>query len=167
MLPVVNERICVVVGRTRHKMMQIELQEAAKRGAQMIELRLDFLAKAPDFRRLLAGKPCPLIATVRRPEDGGRWGGTEEERQLLLRQAIVGGFDWVDCSDANASVLSFVRRGKSTDDVIRQQIVSNPHAPVKYRVNGVVRNMDAWYEAFHVNPSEELFLAPENRARIW
>lgn len=58
-------------------------------------------------------------------------------------------------------------RHKSTDDVIRQQIVSNPHAPVKYRVNGVVRNMDAWYEAFHVNPSDELFLAPENRARIW
>jgi 3-dehydroquinate dehydratase/shikimate dehydrogenase len=91
-----EERICVVIGRTRHNMIQAEIQEAAKRGAQLIELRLDFLAKAPDFRRLLATKPCPLIATVRRPDDGGRWGGTEEERQLLLRQAIVGGFDWVD-----------------------------------------------------------------------
>ena len=58
-------------------------------------------------------------------------------------------------------------RHKSTDDSIRQLIVSNPHAPVKYRVNGVVRNMDAWYEAFNVNPSDKLFLAPENRARIW
>jgi putative endopeptidase len=27
--------------------------------------------------------------------------------------------------------------------------------------------MDAWYEAFHVNPGDELFLAPEDRARIW
>src|SRR5262245_30944970 len=39
--------ICVVIGRTRHKMMLAEIQEAAKRGAQRIELRLDFLARAP------------------------------------------------------------------------------------------------------------------------
>jgi 3-dehydroquinate dehydratase/shikimate dehydrogenase len=91
-----RSQICVVIGRTRHKMMQTEIQEAAKRGATLIELRLDFLAKAPDFKRLLADKPCPLVATVRRPIDGGRWGGTEAERQTLLRQAIVSGFDWVD-----------------------------------------------------------------------
>jgi putative endopeptidase len=58
-------------------------------------------------------------------------------------------------------------RHKSTDDSIRQLIVSDPHAPVKYRVNGVVQNIDAWYEAFNVNPSDKLFLAPENRVRIW
>src|SRR5262249_46890451 len=90
------EHVCVVIGRTRHKMVQVEIQEAAKRGAQMIELRLDFLAKAPDFKRLLNDKPCPMVATVRRPGDGGRWSGTEEARQMLLRQAVVGGFDWVD-----------------------------------------------------------------------
>jgi 3-dehydroquinate dehydratase / shikimate dehydrogenase len=90
------EPICVVIGRTRHKMLQIEIQEAAKHGAQMIELRLDFLAKAPDLKRMLAAKPCEMVATVRRPTDGGRWPGSDEERLLLLRQAIVGGFDWVD-----------------------------------------------------------------------
>lgn len=88
--------ICVVIGRTRHKMMQVEIQEAGRRGAEMIELRLDFLSKAPDFKRLLADKPCPMVATVRRAKDGGRWSGTEEERCMLLRQAIVSGFDWVD-----------------------------------------------------------------------
>ena len=41
------EHVCVVIGRTRHKMVQVEIQEAAKRGARLIELRLDFLAKAP------------------------------------------------------------------------------------------------------------------------
>jgi 3-dehydroquinate dehydratase / shikimate dehydrogenase len=87
---------CVVIGRTRHKMVLIEIQEAAKRGARLIELRLDFLAKAPDFKRLLLDKPCPMVATVRRPEDGGRWSGTEEARRMLIRQAVVGGFDWVD-----------------------------------------------------------------------
>src|SRR5207253_2035636 len=88
--------ICSVIGRTRHKMMQIEIQEAAKRGAKLIELRLDFLAKAPDFKRLLANKPCPMVATVRRPSEGGRFAGTEDERLMLLRQAVVAGFDWVD-----------------------------------------------------------------------
>jgi 3-dehydroquinate dehydratase / shikimate dehydrogenase len=90
------EHVCVVIGRTRHKMVQIEIQEAAKQGARLIELRLDFLAKAPDFKRLLADKPCPLVATVRRPADGGRWSGPEDARRTLLRQAIVAGFDWVD-----------------------------------------------------------------------
>ena len=100
--------ICAVIGRTRHKMMQIEIQEAAKRGARLIELRLDFLAKAPDFKRLLHNKPCPMIATVRRPSEGGRFSGSEEERLMLLRQAIVSGFDWVDLeSDIADSIPRF------------------------------------------------------------
>ena len=88
--------ICVVIGRTRHSMMQAEIQEAAKLGAKLIELRLDYLKRAPDLSRLLADKPCPMIATVRRPPDGGKWTDTEDKRKMVLRQAIVGGFDWVD-----------------------------------------------------------------------
>jgi len=112
--------ICAVIGRTRHKMMQIEIQEAAKRGAKLIELRLDFLAKAPDFKRLLHNKPCPMIATVRRPSDGGRFSGSEEERLMLLRQAIVSGFDWVDLeTDIADSIPRFgkVKRIVSYHDV--------------------------------------------------
>jgi 3-dehydroquinate dehydratase/shikimate dehydrogenase len=110
-----HEGICVVIGRTRHKMMQIEIQEAAKRGARMIELRLDFLAKAPDFKRLLADKPCPMVATVRRKQDGGRWAGTEEERLMLLRQAIVAGFDWVDLE---IDIADKIRRYKDVKRII-------------------------------------------------
>jgi len=114
-MPSAEEHICVVIGRTRHKMVQIEIQEAAKRGAQLIELRLDFLAKAPDFKRLLANKPCALVATVRRPQDGGRWAGSEEERLMLLRQAIVGGFDWVD---VETDVAEEVRRFKNVKRIV-------------------------------------------------
>jgi 3-dehydroquinate dehydratase/shikimate dehydrogenase len=110
-----DARVCVVIGRTRHKMVQIEIQEAAKRGARLIELRLDFLAKAPDFKRLLHDKPCPMIATVRRPHDGGRWSGSEEERHMLLRQAIVGGFDWVDLE---TDVANEIRRYKDVKRII-------------------------------------------------
>jgi 3-dehydroquinate dehydratase/shikimate dehydrogenase len=110
-----DDNICVVIGRTRHQMMQIELHEAAKHGARLIELRLDFLAKAPDFKRILANKPCPLVATARRPEDGGRWHGTEDERRMLLRQAIVGGFDWVDLE---TDVANDIRRFKNVKRII-------------------------------------------------
>jgi 3-dehydroquinate dehydratase/shikimate dehydrogenase len=77
-------------------MMIAEIQEAAKQGAKFIEIRLDFLKKAPDFKRLLENKPCAMMATVRRPPDGGKWDTSEEARMTLLRHAIVGGFDWVD-----------------------------------------------------------------------
>ena len=93
------DRVCVIIGRTRHKMMIVELEEAAKRGAKFVELRLDFLARAIDFKRLIPLKKCPLVATLRRKEDGGRLGGTEQERKMVLRQAIVAGFDWVDLEE--------------------------------------------------------------------
>jgi 3-dehydroquinate dehydratase/shikimate dehydrogenase len=107
--------ICVVIGRTRHKMILAEIQEAVKRGAQLIELRLDFLAKTPDFKRLLAERPCPLVATVRRPEDGGRWAGTEEARRMLLRHAVVSGFDWVDLE---LDVADEIRRFKDVKRIV-------------------------------------------------
>src|SRR5437764_6160429 len=96
-------------------MVLIEIQEGLKRGARLIELRLDFLAKAPDFKRLLADKPCPMIATLRRPADGGRWSGTEEERLTLLRQAIVAGFDWVDIE---TDIADKIRRFKDVKRII-------------------------------------------------
>ncbi|HZU37912.1 MAG TPA: shikimate dehydrogenase [Gemmataceae bacterium] len=107
--------ICAVIGRTRHKMIQVEIQEAAKRGAELVEVRLDYLAKAPDFDRLLENRPCPLIATLRRASDGGRWTAPDEGRRMLLRQAIVAGFDWVDLE---TDIAGEVRRYKSTRRII-------------------------------------------------
>ncbi|HVL15596.1 MAG TPA: shikimate dehydrogenase [Gemmata sp.] len=103
------DQVLVVIGRTRHKMVVAELQEAVKRGAKNIELRLDFLARAVDFKRLLPYKKCPWVATLRRPADGGRFPGTEPERQVILRQAIVSGaFEWVDLeTDIAASIPRF------------------------------------------------------------
>ena len=57
--------------------------------------------------------------------------------------------------------------GKSRDDAIRRVVVSDPHSPRMYRVNGVVRNMDDWYEAFGVGPGDKLYVAPKDRVKIW
>jgi putative endopeptidase len=58
-------------------------------------------------------------------------------------------------------------RGKLRDDAIRKQVVSNPHSPRQYRVNGPVRNIDVWYAAFDVKPEDKLFIDSKERARIW
>ena len=60
-----------------------------------------------------------------------------------------------------------VWRGKTRDDALRQQLVTDPHSPERFRVNGVVRNVDAWYPAFNVQPGQALYLAPDQRAHIW
>lgn len=49
----------------------------------------------------------------------------------------------------------------------RNRLVTDPHSPEEYRVNGVVRNLDEWYEAFGVKPGDALYLPPEERVRIW
>jgi putative endopeptidase len=49
----------------------------------------------------------------------------------------------------------------------RNRLLTDPHAPEEYRVNGVVRNLDEWYEAFGVKPGDAMYLPPEKRVRIW
>jgi predicted metalloendopeptidase len=53
------------------------------------------------------------------------------------------------------------------DDALRNQVVIDPHSPAKFRVNGVVVNVDAWYRAFNVQPGEKLYLDPKDRVHIW
>ena len=50
---------------------------------------------------------------------------------------------------------------------LRNQVMTGPHSPARYRINGVVRNMDAWYDAFNVQPGDALYLPPEERVTIW
>ncbi|WP_448098212.1 M13 family metallopeptidase [Luteibacter yeojuensis] len=58
-------------------------------------------------------------------------------------------------------------RGKKTREALQSQLVNDVHAPFEARVNGVVRNLDAWYDAFGVHAGQRLFLAPGQRVRIW
>jgi len=58
-------------------------------------------------------------------------------------------------------------RTKHRDEELRSLVLSNPHAPPLMRVNGAVRNVDAWYTAFNVQPGDRLYLAPEQRVKIW
>ena len=57
--------------------------------------------------------------------------------------------------------------GKATPEEIRRYTTSDPHSFRKFRVNGVVPNIDAWYEEFGVKPGDALYIPKEKRARIW
>jgi putative endopeptidase len=58
-------------------------------------------------------------------------------------------------------------RSLNREEQLRSQVLSNPHSPPKFRVNGVVRNVDAWYAAFGVRPGDKLYLSDEERVHIW
>ena len=53
------------------------------------------------------------------------------------------------------------------EGLLREVVLTNPHAPSMYRVNGVVRNVDEWYRAFNIQPGDRLYLPPEQRVHIW
>ena len=57
-------------------------------------------------------------------------------------------------------------REKTRDAAMRAQVISDGHAPGNFRAQ-TVRNLDAWYDAFSPQPGEKLYLAPDDRVRIW
>jgi len=58
-------------------------------------------------------------------------------------------------------------RHKYRNEALRQQIMTDPHSPSKYRANGAVRNVPEFYEAFGVTQEHALYLPPEERVKIW
>jgi putative endopeptidase len=60
-----------------------------------------------------------------------------------------------------------VWRSSQREENARNRLRTDSHSPEEYRVNGVVRNIDAWYEAFGITPDHALYLPPEERVRIW
>jgi len=60
-----------------------------------------------------------------------------------------------------------VWRSKYRDESLRNQVLSDPHSPARYRVNGVVPNVDDWYAAFSVPADAKMFIAPDKRVKIW
>ena len=73
--------------------------------------------------------------------------------------------------DRRAAVLSgLCAELEVENDATRRpsmQIKSDEHAPEHFRVNGPVRNIDAWYTAFDIKPGDPMYVAPDKRVRIW
>ncbi|MBX3443446.1 MAG: shikimate dehydrogenase [Planctomyces sp.] len=103
--------ICVSLGRTRHRELVKSHQALAEKGAELVELRIDWLRYPPDLSRVIKERPTAIVVTCRRPQDGGRWRGSEDDRLMLLRQAIASGVDYVDLEEDIAKKIP--RYGKT------------------------------------------------------
>ncbi len=58
-------------------------------------------------------------------------------------------------------------RSKFRDQALQNLIATNPHAPGEYRVQGILPNVDAFYEAFNITKNDKMYLPPEQRVKIW
>lgn len=58
-------------------------------------------------------------------------------------------------------------RSLEREQALRNQILTDVHSPTEFRVNGVVVNVDAWYQAFDVKPGDKLYLPPDRRVHVW
>lgn len=88
--------ICITLAQEDRNLLLADMLNAAAMGADMVEVRLDTLDKAPSFSDMLSAKRLPILFSCRRPQDGGNWQGSEEERLMLLRQAIMSKADYVE-----------------------------------------------------------------------
>lgn len=65
--------------------------------------------------------------------------------------------------------LGFARnwRSKTRPEMERQRILSDPHSPGEFRTNGVVINVDAFYQTFDLKPTDKLYKQPDARVIVW
>jgi len=88
--------ICITIAQESRHLLLADMLNAAAMGADLVEVRLDCLENAPNFSDMLSAKRLPILFSCRRPQDGGNWQGTEDERLVLLRQAIMSKADYVE-----------------------------------------------------------------------
>ena len=100
----------------------------AKLFGDVLEIRLDRFGKSPDIGEMIAARPKPVIMACRRPDDGGFWDGTEDERLAILRQCIICKSDYVeielDIADdirpfpPSKRVISYTNLGETPIDIL-------------------------------------------------
>jgi 3-dehydroquinate dehydratase / shikimate dehydrogenase len=116
--------ICVSLGRPNHQQLIADHRALAERGAQLVELRLDWLEERPDVARLLAGRPTPVVVTCRRAQDKGLWRFSEEERLAVLKGAIQAGAEYVDLEEDVAA--QFPRQGPTKRIISQHDFEKTP-----------------------------------------
>jgi 3-dehydroquinate dehydratase/shikimate dehydrogenase len=119
--------ICVTIAQESRRLALADMLNAADL-CDLVEVRLDRFGKAPELKELLDRKPKPVIFSCRRPQDGGYWDGSEEERQSVLRRAIIAEPDYVEIELDVADqippfpparrVISYTNLSETPDDIL-------------------------------------------------
>ncbi len=116
--------ICVSIGEQSVEKLLQTIHGVTDRGAQLVEIRFDWLAEPFDARQILAACEVPVIATARREADKGHWSESESERLALLQTVIDLGVDYVDLELDVAS--QFPRKGNTQRIVSHHDFESTP-----------------------------------------
>jgi 3-dehydroquinate dehydratase type I len=112
-----TSKICAsVTAQTTDKIVDMILK-SEKQGADLIEVRLDYLQEDPDFTRIRKLTSLPLIATNRAKHEGGQFIGNEEMRTRYLFTAASEGFEYVDIEVATPMIETLAVKLKDESTV--------------------------------------------------
>lgn len=114
--------ICISVTPESRQLAKVDILNAARQ-SDLVEVCLDRLIKEPDVKDLLDGAKKPILISCRRQAEGGQYEGTDEDRLLLLRQAILAGPAYVELDVETAQKIP--RFGK-TQRVIAYTSLDRP-----------------------------------------
>lgn len=87
--------ICISVTPESRQLARVDIFNAANQ-CDLVEVCVDHLVKEPDFKELLEGAKKPILISCRRPDEGGKFEGTEDERVMLLKQAVLAGPAYIE-----------------------------------------------------------------------
>jgi 3-dehydroquinate dehydratase/shikimate dehydrogenase len=125
-----DSQLCAVVtGRT---MAEMRAGRDAVRGADLVELRLDF-ADRPDAAGALQGRRLPVVVTCRARWEGGRFDGSEDERRRILESALDLGAEYVDVEAAAGFARALVEKTGGRRIVISEHKFDLPPGDVRGR----------------------------------
>jgi putative endopeptidase len=136
--------------------------------AQVFELRKDKLIKEFSGFEALPGLKVSGANTI--GENIGDLGGlnmAHEAYLVSLKGKPAPVIDGLSGDQRFFLAYAQVWREKYRDGSLRELVMSDVHSPSRFRVNGPLPNIDVWYEAFGVKPGDKMYIAPEERVRIW
>ncbi|WP_111835670.1 M13 family metallopeptidase [Actinomyces bovis] len=153
-------------------------REAFKSRTQALIAQYDaYVPAALAARAAAAGEEAPHVnGSLTIGENIGDLGGLGialKAYRLALARAGIDDVAAVPAVDGLSALQRFffswarIWRGKNRDDYAELLLTVDPHSPAEFRCNGIVRNVDAFYEAFELVPGDALWLAPQERVTIW
>src|SRR5262245_52033160 len=127
--------LCIAVAPESRRLGKVDLFNAAPQ-CDLIEFRLDRLGKEPDLKEMTDGIGKPLLISCRRKEDGGAWDGTEEERLVQLRTAIITGPAYIELE---ADIADKIPRFGNTKRVVSYTDLARPLKDLEPIIDEAVR----------------------------
>jgi len=114
--------ICISITPESRQLAKVDILNASRQG-DVVEVCLDHLIKEPDIKDLLEGAKKPIMISCRKPDEGGKFEGSDDERVMLLKQAILAGPAYVELDLETAKKIP--RFGK-TQRVVSQTSLDRP-----------------------------------------